>query len=55
MVYGLTMRCEVWWRHEVNPFEVAPGLVELVKSRDGEANAPSAKPTELAARLSLYG
>ena len=55
VVYGLTMRCEVWWQHEINPFEVAPRLVESVKSRDGVAGAPSAKPPELAARVSLYG
>ncbi len=55
VVYGLTMRCEVWWQHEVNPFEVAPRLVESVNSRDGEAGALSAKPPELAARVSLYG
>ena len=54
VVYGLTMRCDVWWQHEVNPFEVAPRLVESVNSRDGD-NAPSAKPPELAARVSLYG
>ncbi len=54
VVYGLTMRCEVWWQHEVNPFEVAPRLVESVKFRGGD-NAPSAKPPELAARVSLYG
>ncbi len=54
VVYGLTMRCEVWWQHEVNPFEVAPGLVDSVKSRDGDI-ARSAKPPELAARVSLYG
>ncbi len=53
VVYGLTMRCEVWWQHEVNPFEVAPRLVESVNSRDREAGAPSAKPPELAARVSL--
>ncbi len=54
VVYGLTMRCEVWWRHEVIRFEVAPRLVESVRSRD-RANAPSANPPELAARVSLYG
>ncbi len=48
------MRCEVWWQHEVNPFEVAPRLVESMKSRDGDI-APNAKPPELAARVSLYG
>ncbi len=55
MPVWLTMRCEVWWQHEVNPFEVAPRLVESVNSRDGEAGALSAKPPELAARVSLYG
>ncbi len=54
MVYGLTMRCEVWWQPEVNPFEVAPQLVESMNSRDRNI-APSAKPPELAARVSLYG
>ncbi len=54
VVYGLTMRCELWWQHEANPFEVAPRLVESINSRDGDI-APSAKPPELAARVSLYG
>ena len=26
VVYGLTMRCDVWWQHEVNPFEEAPEI-----------------------------
>ena len=50
VVYGLTMRCEVWWQHGVTPFEVAPRLVESVSSRDREVGAPSAKLPELAAR-----
>ena len=31
VVYGLTMRREVWWQHQVNPIEVAPRLVHQVK------------------------
>ena len=30
VVYGLTMRCDVWWQHEVNPFEEAPELAARV-------------------------
>ncbi len=30
VVYGLTMRRDVWWQHEVNPFEEAPELAARV-------------------------
>ena len=30
VVYGLTMRCDVWWQHEVNPFEEAPEIAARV-------------------------
>ncbi len=29
-LYGLTMRCDVWWQHEVNPFEEAPEIAARV-------------------------
>ena len=39
MVYGLTMRCEVWWQHEVNPFEVAPEIAARVTLYRGRNRA----------------
>ena len=43
VVYGLTMRREVWHQHGVNPNEVAPGLVRQARqpadSADGELTA----------------
>ncbi len=38
MVYGLTMRCDVWWQHEVNPFEEAPELAARVTALYREQN-----------------
>ncbi len=39
VVYGLTMRCEAWWQHEVNLFEEAPELAARVTLYGGRNRA----------------